>query len=272
MSSWGPGFVQRRGHTILPYYHLVGFGNYAHEYFKLIRSIYYAHQTDDFLFVFDKLNSITCTIGLFDSTLKKNNYIRFIPYFPSQGFDISSRNDLLVPVLQKLPSPTKLHFFPLFSSLFQLQQRTKEQITQVYDRKQISLYDSERLGICLQAGHTDFESLLKKISSFAKRPIDPLSLFVSSESREQYTSFRSQCPSHWLIVSMWETIPPTVLTDEQQLETLYSFLGALICLSNSSHLLGSFHDPVFRFLYCKEAKFRNPSNLSVMDSSSFSYF
>ena len=272
MSSWGGGFVQKKGHMILPYYHSVAFGNYADEFFKLIRSIYYAQQTNEFLFVFDKLNSITHTIGLFEFTLKKNNYVRFLPYFPSQGFDISNRKDILEQAFQKPPSPEKLLFFPLFASVFDLQNKIKEQITKVYARKEISLFDGNRLGICLHNGQTDFQSLLNKISPFAKRPIDPVSLFVSSSSREQYKEFREKCPPHWLLVSMWETIPPTLLTEEQQLETLYSFLGAVVCLSDSVHLFGSFQDPVFRFMYCKEAKFRTPSNRTVMDGSSFSYF
>lgn len=272
MSSWGPGFVQKRGHMILPYYHFVGIGDFADEFFKLVRSIFYAHQTNEFLFVFDKINSISTNIGLFESTLKKNSFSRYLSYYPTQGFNLAERRDILEPVLQQGPRPDKKNFFPLFSTVFDLTDKIKQQIHTVYERYEISLFDGERIGVCLMEEMTDFSNLVPKLASFAPRHGDPVSMFVSTSSRDQYNSFRSQCPTNWKVVSMWDTIPPLIQTEEQKLDTLASFLGSLVALGDCSHLVGSFRQPSFRFVYSKEAKFRIPSNLTVLDGSSFSYF
>lgn len=272
MSSWGPGFVQKKGHMILPYYHFVGFDNYASEFVKLIRSIYYAYNSNEFLFIFDKANSASAGFALFESTLKRNNFSRFLPYYPSQGFNLSERRDLLEPVLQQGPRVDKMNFFSLFSSVFQLQDGIKNKIINIYARKNLSPTEYFEVGVCLVEGQTDFSSLIEKVTTFAKRPIDPLSVFVSSSSREQYRAFYEQCPSQWNVSSMWEMIAPIIVTEEQTLEILFAFIGSLILLSQSSHLVGSFKNSTFLFLYCKEAKFRIPSNLTILDGSSFSYF
>jgi hypothetical protein len=272
MSSWGPGFVQKKGHMILPYYHFVGFGDYAHEFFKLVRSTYYAYNTNEFLFLFDKANSVSPTFPLFELTLKKNNYIRFLTYFPSQGFNISERKDLINPILQRAPQPDKISFFSLFASMFVLQDSMKEQIYKVYQRINISPTENFQVGLCLLEKQTDFSSIVAKLLRFAARPVDPISVFVSCSTREQYMKFREECPSQWSVVSMWEIIPPTIVTEEQKLESLYSYLGSMILFTNCSHLMGSFNHSMFRFIYCKEARFRTPSNITVLDGSSFSYF
>ena len=272
MSSWGPGYVQKKGHMILPYHHFVGFGDYAEEFFKLVRSMYYAHHSNEFLFIFDKANSISPAIGLFESTLKRNAFSRYLPYYPSQGFNLSDRRDLLEPILQRSPFPDKHSFFSLFSSVFDLQDRIKNQIMQLYNRKEISPFDGERIGVCLQGGQSEFSSLIERLGQFAKRPGDPVSLFVSCQSRDQYILFREQCPSNWIIVSMWETIPPSILTEEQRMDALYSFFGSLVALSYCSHLLGSFRNSAFTFVYCNEPRFRAHSTFIVLDGSSFSYF
>lgn len=272
MSSWGPGFVQKKGHMILPYYHFVGFGDYADEFFKFVRSLFYAYQSNEFMFVFDKVNSASTTIGLFEYTLKRNNVSRYLSYYPTQGFNIGERRDILETMFQRGYHPDKLNFFSFFTSIFELQDKIKEQIMSLYGRAEISLFETDRIGVCLDAGESDFSSLIEKLSTFAARPGDPLSVFVSSFSKDQATQFRNQCPTNWKVVSHWDTLPPVIQTEEQKLEILVAFLGALVGLSYCSHLIGKFQHPVFRFLYCKEAKFRTPSNTTVLDSSSFSYF
>ena len=272
MSSWGPGFVQKKGHMILPYYHYVGFDNYASEFVKLVRSIYYAYHASEFLFIFDKANSANAGFALFESTLKRNNFARFLPYYPSQGFNLSDRRDLLEPILKQGPKHDKMNFFSLFSSVFQLQDGTKDKIIKIYARKGLSPLDYFEVGVCLLEGQTEFSSLIQKLTTFAKRPIDPLSVFVSSSSREQYRAFHEQCPSQWTVSSMWEMTAPIIVTEEQTLDILFAFIGSLILLSQCSHLVGSFKNSTFLFMYCKEDKFRIPSNLTILDNSSFSYF
>jgi hypothetical protein len=272
MSSWGPGFVQKRGHAILPYYHFVGFGDYASEFFKLVRSIYYAYSSNEFLFIFDKANSASSSFALFESTLKRNSYARYLPYYPSQGFNINERRDLLEPILQQGARPDKMNFFSLFSSVFELQDGIKEKIINVYARKAISPFNYFDVGVCLPEGQTEFSSLIEKLTKFPARPIDPLSIFVSCSTREQYMAFCKQSPSQWTLMSMWEIIPPILVTEEQHLEVLFAFLGSLISLSQCPHLIGSFKHSVFLFMYCKESKFRIPSNITLLDTSSFSYF
>jgi hypothetical protein len=272
MSSWGPGFVQKKGHMILPYYHFVGFGDYADEFFKLVRSIFYAYNANEFLFIFDKVNAVSGTFSLFESTLKKNNYSRFLSYYPSQGFNVCERRDLLEPILQRQPPHDTLSFFQVFTSIFDLQDKIKEQIHKLYGKKNLSPLDPYQVGVCLVDGQTEFASLLETITRFATRPIDPLSLFVSCSSREQYLNFRSQCPPQWTLVSMWELLPPIIVTEEQKLDVLYAYLGSLITLSNTPHLIGSFKSSTYRFLYCKESRFRDKTYSTRFDGSSFSFF
>jgi hypothetical protein len=272
MSSWGPGFIQKKGHMILPYYHFVGFGDYADEFFKMVRSAYYSYQAKEFLFVFDKVNSVSGSFCLFESTLKRNTYSRFLPYYPSTGFNLGERHDLLNPVLQRLPIIDTLSFFQVFSAMFQLQDSMKPKIIQLYQRKDHSPVDQFQVGLCLLNGETNFTPILEKITRFAERPIDPLTVFVSCSSRDQYNQFRDQCPSQWKLLSMWDVLAPTIVTEEQKLETLYASIGSLIFLSNVVHLVGSFKHSAFRFVYCKEQRFRTPSNLTILDGSSFSYF
>lgn len=272
MSSWGPGFVQKKGHMILPYHHFVGFGDYASEFFKLVRSMYYSYIANEFLFVFDKANSISPAFALFELTLKKNTHCRFLPYYPSQGFNISERRDLLEPILKQGPRADRIHFFGLFSSVFELQDQIKEKIQRIFQRKDLSPVQYFDVGLCLPPDQQEFTSIIEKLTKFAPRPVDPISVFVCSSTRDQYINFRSQCPTNWNICSMWELIVPVIVTEEQQLEALYAFIGSLIVLTQSPRLVGSFKNSSFVFMYCKEAKFRVPSNLTIVDGSSFSYF
>lgn len=272
MSSWGPGFVQKKGHMILPYHHFVGFGDYADEFFKLVRSTYYAYSANEFLFVFDKANSIKAGYSLFESTLKRASYLRYLSYYPSQGFNLCERADLVNPILQRGPRPEKLSFFSLCSILFVFQDSIKTQIHKVYQQKNLNVVETYDIGLCLLPGQTEFSPILERILQFAKRPIDPLSVFVSTNSREQYLQFRGSCPKQWTVVSIWETIPEILVTEEQKLDSLYSYLGSIIVLTNCTHLMGSFNHSIFRLLYCKEPRFRTPSAITVLDGSSFSYF
>jgi hypothetical protein len=272
MSSWGPGFVQKRGHMILPYHHFVGFGDYADEFFKLVRSTYYAYSANEFLFVFDKANSIQASYSLFESTLKRATYIRYLSYYPSQGFNLCERADLVNPILQRGPQHEKLSFFSLCSTLFVFQDSIKGHIYTVYQRKNLGFVEPYDVGLCLVEGQSEFSSIVERITRFAKRPIDPLSVFVSTKSREQYIQFRDACPKQWTVVSMWETIPAILVTEEQKLDSLYSYLGSIILLSQCTHLMGSFNHSIFRLLYSNEPRFRTPSSITVLDGSSFSYF
>lgn len=272
MSSWGPGYVQKRGHMLLPYHHFVGMSDYANEFFKLILSVFYAHQSNEFLFLFDKVNSVSTNIGLFEFTLKKNNYIRFLSYYPSQGFNIAERRDLLEPVIQRGHGIDKQSFFALFSQVFTLQDKIKQHIINLYNRYDVSLFDADKVGLCLQENATNFSHEIAKVAQFASRPGDSVSVFLSTSSRDQYKVFQSQCPTNWKCTSMWDTIPPVIQTEEQKIDALASFLGSLVALENCRHLIGSFHHPSFRFLYCKDAKYRTPSNITVLDGSSFSHF
>lgn len=272
MSSWGPGFIQKRGHMILPYYHFVGFGDYAIEFFKLVRSMYYSYLANEFLFVFDKVNSISPTFPLFELTLKKNNSSRYLSYYPSQGFNICDRRDLLEPLLKQPTKIDKVSFFSFFSMVFDLQTQVKEKIVRIYERKKLTLTEQFNVGVCLIEGQQTYDAILERIKKLANRPIDPVSVFVNSASRDEYIKFREQCPSNWTISSMWETIPPIIVTEEQKIDTLYAFLGSLILLSHCPHIIGSFKNSSFLFLYCKEERFRIPSNVTIVDGSSFSYF
>jgi hypothetical protein len=269
MSSWGPGFVQQRGHINLSHYHQVGFGSFAEEYFKLIRSVMYTQSLKEFLFVFDKMNSASTSIGLFEYTLKKNNYIRFIPYYPSSGFSIADRKDLLEPSIHK-HIPDRPSFFSLFASIFNLQDKIKDSIHKLYDTKEVPMFAEKRLGVCLRDGDS-FDEIKAKIQPFLNQTKQSVNLFVSA-GRDQYRSFKQSCPSDWIIYSMWDTLPDTIVTGEQKMDVFYASLGMIVNLQHCDLLIGSFHDPVFRFLYCFEKKFRESSKRVVVDSSSFSYF
>lgn len=272
MSSWGPGFAQKKGHMILPYHHFVGFDDYADEFFKLVRSTFYAYSTNEFLFVFDKANSIQSSFSLFESTLKRSPHLRYLSYYPSQGFNLRDRSDLLRPILERGPQNNKLSFFALCTTLFALQDSVRDSINKVYSRKGQNIYEQCDVGLCLLDNSTDLQSLVEKIRRFAKRPIDPLSVFVATRTRDSYLQFRNLCPSNWTVYSQWETIPPILTTEEQKLDILYSYLGSVHALSTCTHLVGSFHHPIFKLLYCLESRFRAVNGITVLDGSSFSYF
>jgi hypothetical protein len=270
MSSWGPGFVQKKGPMHLAYYHFVGFESFAAEYFKLIRSVIYTQNINEFLFVFDKVNSVSVSIGLFEYTLKKNDMIRFLLYYPTSGFHIGDRKDLLEPALQKRSIiPNVPNFFSIFVNLFKLQDKIRQAILQLYEKKEIPISSTERLGLCLHES-VDFKKYFEKLKHIPMQE-PSFNLFLSG-TRDQCESFKSQCPSKWIIYSMWDTLPSNIVTEEQKMDVYHASLGSLICLENCESILGSFHDPVFRFLYCKEGKFRDPKRGIVLDSSSFSFF
>jgi hypothetical protein len=269
MSSWGTGFVQK-GHMHLAHYHFVGFESFPAEYFKLIRSIVYTQNLNEFLFVFDKVNSVSVSIGLFEYTLKKNEFIRFLHYYPPSGFHIGDRKDLLEPALQKRSMiPNVPNFFSLFASIFKVQDKIKQAVLQLYEKKEVPIDSGMRLGLCLHQG-IDFKKYFEKLKQIPMQEYS-FNLFLSG-TREQCDSFKSQCPSKWIVYSMWDTLPSNIVTEEQKIDMYHASFGSLLCLDNCESIIGSFHDPVFRFLYCKEGKFRDPKRGIVLDSSSFSYF
>lgn len=271
MTSWGPGFVQKKGHSNLAYYHQVGFESFAAEYFKMIRSIMYSQDSLEFLFVFDKVNSYSSYISLFENTLKKNNYIRYLPYYPSQGYNVADRIDLLKPIIDRGPRVDKPDFFKLFVSCFQLQQFIYEKINEMYAKSEIPLTDI-LVSICLLPDQNDFTSIFDCIQRFSIGSTEPFTVFVHSQRREDAERFIEQCPSSWIVYTMWKTIPKTILTEEQKKNELYSYLGSLLAIVYSRYLVGSHHSPTFRFGYAIKPDFRNQTNALVFDRSSFSIF
>jgi hypothetical protein len=269
MSSWGPGFVQKKGHLNLSHYHHVGFESFAAEYFKLIRSVMYTQDLNEFLFVFDKVNSVSPSLGLFENTLKKNNYIRFLPYYPSSGFNVADRKDLVEPSIHKVVHD-RPSFFVLFKSIFQLQDKIKEAINKLYTKKEISILENNRIGVCLTP-IIEFQRYIDQIQKKTSPPNKPLEIFVSS-TKEQYQAFKLICPSYWTLVSMWDVLPETIVTEEQKVDVFTASLGSLIALGQCEYILGSLDDPTFRFLFCQDGKFRDSTQGIVLDGSSFSYF
>ena len=270
MSSWGPGFAQAKGHRNLSHYHHVGFECFATEYFKLIRSLMYTQNLNEFLFVYDKINSVSVSIGLFDHTLKKNEFIRFLPYFPTSGFNIADRNDLLQDAFQRRALiPNVPTFFTLFRTVFSLQSTIKDHITSLYLKNEIPIYLEERIGVCLQEG-LDFSLYLTKLKSYLSEH-NRLTLFLVGP-RSLCEEFKSQIPTEWTVQSMWDTVPSNIVTEEQKMDVFHASLGVFVCLEHSKLVVGSFRHPVFRFMYCKESRFRDPSQGVVVDDSSFSFF
>ena len=269
MSSWGPGFAKPRTNVNLSHYHHASVGSFQEEYFKLVRSVMYTLNLKEFLFVFDKVNSVSSSIGLFEYTLKKNSFIRFLPYYPSTGFNIGDRKDLVEPAIHK-HVPDRPSFFKLFSMMFDLQDRIKQSIQKVYDRTEVPLFAEKRIGVCL-SDKDDSMVFITKLRSYASNTSKSFNVFVSS-SKEQYQAFKQACPSDWIVYSMWDALPPLIKTEEQKMDVFYALLGSIYSLEHCDILLGTHHDTMFRFLYCKEEKFRNPSKGVVIDGSSFSYF
>lgn len=271
MTSWGPGFVQKKGHSNLAYYHQVGFESYATEYFKMIRSILYAQDTLDFLFIFDKVNSYSSFISLFEQTLKKNAYIRHLPYYPSQGYNIADRTDLLQPIFQRGEKPNQPNFFKVFSSTFQLQDVVVEKIHNIFLSSEIP-FTNILLGVCILPNQEDFTSVFNAIRRLHIPPHEPMNIWVDSKSRDDAQRFFDVCPSSWNVYSMWKTIPNPVITEEQKRNELYSSIGSLKALSHSKYLVGSHQVPSFRFVYCLDTRFHSPSYCIAYDSTSFSFF
>jgi hypothetical protein len=269
MSSWGPGFVKSRANVNLSHYHYVSFGSFQEEYFKLVRSVMYTLNLKEFLFVFDKVNSVSSSIGLFEYTLKKNSFIRFLPYYPSTGFNIGDRKDLVEPAIHK-NVPDRPSFFQVFSTMFSLQDKVKQSIQKIYDKTDISVFTEKRIGVCISDGD-DVMISIAKLQTYLSNSTKLLNIFVSS-SKEQYQAFKQACPSDWIVYSMWDALPSIIKTEEQKMDVFYALLGSIKHLVDCYILLGSHRNTMFRFLYCKEEKFRNPMNGVVLDGSSFSYF
>lgn len=269
MSSWGPGFVQKKGVSTLAFYHQVGFECYASEYFKMIRSVLYAQQTLDFLFIFDKVNSYSSFVSLFEHTLKKNNYIRYLQYFPSQGFNLNDRGDLVNPVVQQGPKIGQPNFFQLFEMNFQLQDSIREKINNIYSKYDIP-YNATTLSICLLRDQQDFSPIFETIQKLNIK--GEINVFIHSQRREDAERFSELCPSSWHVDSMWKTVPHAIVTEEQRKDELYSFLGSLQSIKTSRYLVGSHQNPSYRFAYCVNSHFRNANYGVTYDASSFSYF
>ncbi len=271
MSSWGPGFSIKKGHSTLSHYHHVGFDVYAKEYFKMVRSVIYTHRMREFLFVFDKVNVYSSYLSLFEQTLKKNNYVKYLPYYPSQGFSIADRKDIVEPTFYKQQPPDQLDFFGLFRSIFDLQDKIKSRIYDLYNEKELPFLEIT-YSICLLPDEQDFSKLIERAKQFSLPPSGLKTACIHCSSRDQYLKFREVCPSDWTVMSMWDAAPFPVVTEEQKLDSLYCYLGSLVSIQQSKYLIGSFQSPSFTFGYCIDPKFRVPENHAIVDGSKFSHF
>jgi hypothetical protein len=270
MSSWGPGFSQRKGVNLLPYYHLSGMGDYAHEFLELVKSVKYAQNTNDFLFVFDVLNGVSHEFLLFQNTIKKNQFIRFLPYYPSSGFQLNGRQDLLEPVVH-IRFPDRPDIYQLAQLMFDFQDR-------VFEGAYTQLAELDvpggpySVGVLLHSPEYDDKILdIVRETLASDPPKDPM-IFVQSPSYERYQEFLAKCPSSWTVHSVWKK-PHRFDTLEHKVKSLHLKLIEIKFLRECAILVGSMDQSITRLLYCLRRDMREGvTPFRSIDGKAFTFF
>lgn len=269
MTSWGPGFPKPKGIQTLPYYHMTGFGSYAEEFFEICVSAIYAQDTNNFLFVFDMINSIGSDFLLFQNTLKKNSFLRFLPYYPTTGFNIKDRKDLTKPIVLRAPLPDKDDIYRIAPKIFDLQDKIREKNNLFFERYELQQQEYAAV-ICVSPNREDPEPYLQAAQFL---PREPLTLYVVCSSLNTLERFQKVFPSCWKLESIHQTKELHTQTQEQKIQRLLLEIGELQRLRFAPHVIGTFDDIRCRVIGLLEKRFRETGlSFHAIDGKFFSLF
>lgn len=268
MASWERVSAKRTGVQILPYYHMSGMDGFAKEFMDLCLSTLYAQKTNDFLWVFDVINPITTEICYFQKVLKKNNLIRFLPYFPSSGFQIRGRQDLIQPIVERGKLPDKIFIYDIARSLFDIQDKVRETNIMFFEKHEIPREGVYQAGILLHPSCTDFSVYLNKLGDIPRD--NTVFVYVACSNRETFEACKKAFPSQWNVISLHMTGELHTQTTEQKIKRYFLEIAELVVLRNCPILVGTFQDPVAMFMGLLENRFReNPTAFRSIDGKPF---
>lgn len=270
MASWERVFSKRTGVQVLPYYHMSGCDGYAKEFFDLCLSVLYAQKTNDFVFVFDMINPVSAEFSYFQTTLKKNNFIRHLPYFPSSGFQLRGRQDLIQPILDDGKRPDKIFIYEIAKSLFQFQDKVREKYIEFFTRFEVPGDGSYSVGVCISSV-PDIQNCLNKLGDIPRDKT--VSVYLQCPSRDLFEQCKQAFPRQWTVSSIQMTGELHTQTTEQKTTRLYAELGELMILLNCPILVGSFENPICRLMGLLSQKFREDRTaFRSIDGKPFRFF
>lgn len=270
MSSWTTASSQRKGVQILPYYHQSGFASFAQEFFDLCISVTYAQDTRTFLFVFDMINSVSTEFLLFQNTLKKNMFVRYLSYFPSSGFNLKERPDLTHPIAERRPLPDKDHIFDLAPQLFQVQEKVHEITSKFFQRHELGQRDYSGI-VCISPDNEDPMPYLEKLQSLPRD--SSVCLYIVAPSLEVFQRFQKAFPSVWSLESIHTTGDLQTVTLEQKIRRFYLEVGEFQRLHTAQFVVGSYRDVRCRLLGLLQKRFREQfGDFRSIDGKFFSIF
>ncbi len=269
MTSWGPGFPKAKGVQILPYYHMTGFASYAEEFFEICISAVYTQDTNNFLFVFDMINPIGSDFLLFQNTLKKNGFLRFLPYYPSSGFNIKDRKDLTKPIALRPPVADKDDIFKIAPKLFDLHERIREVNSKFFSKHELH-YSDYPVVVCVSPTDEHPSAYLQALHFL---PREPLNIYVICSSLDVFEQFRKAFPSCWTLESIHMTKELHTHTQEQKIQRLFLEIGELQQLRSAPNVVGTYDDIRCRVLGLLDKRFRETNaSFHSIDGKFFSIF
>ncbi len=269
MTSWGPGFAKPKGIQNLSYYHQSGFQSYAQEFFDLCVSVTYAQDTKNFLFVFDMINSVGAEFLLFQHTLKKNPFIRYLPYYPTTGYNIKDRTDLTHPIALRGAIPDKDDLFKIAPQLFHLQEKIREKNNVFFQKHELHAQDYAAV-VCVSPTQEDPQVYVQAMQFL---PRTERSIYIVCSSLEVFERFCREFPSCWQLFSIHMTRELHTQTQEQKINRMYLEIGELERMRSAPDLIGTFDDVRCRLAGLLEKRYREAnSSFHSIDGKFFSIF
>lgn len=270
MSSWTSGVSLKKGVHSLPYYHQCGFSDFASEFFDLCISVTYAQDTKNFLFVLDIMNSVSSEFLYFQNTLKKNMLLRYLPYFPSTGFNLKDRKDLTRPIALQGPVVDKQSVFDLAPLLFTIQDKVRERANQFFERHELGKKEYKAI-VCVSPTCLDPIPYLHQLSSVERN--DTVALYIVAPSLDIVERFRKAFPPMWTLESIHTTHDLHTSTLEQKINRHYLEVAEFQRLYDAPIVIGSYQDIRCRLLGILSKRFREQfRDFRSIDGKFFSIF